>query len=80
MIHLPITVSSSGFSRKLHKMVSEHLQKVDKNKKLCSKRREKFEAKNWKKLSEQQMKSLGQVQRSRYVVVSVVCRVGIGCT
>ncbi len=62
-----------GFSRKLHKLVSEHRHGLDHgHHSTITKRHEKFEARNWKKLSEREILKLHPVQRSKFMMVIVL--------
>ena len=69
LLLLLFIINYRGFSRKLHKLVSEHRYSFDKHHSTTNKKREKYEPKNWKKLNEREIKSLHPVQRSKFMVV-----------
>lgn len=75
LIHYGLFICVSicrGFSRKLHKLVSEHRKHhhVGESTSLLFKgKRDKFEPKNWRQLSEKELKNLHPVQRSKFMMV-----------
>ena len=63
-----------GFSRRLNDLVKQHQDEHEEEAAGTRRRRaaskEKFEPKNWKKLTAQQLSKMTPMERSRYLVVS----------